>query len=800
MNGMTIIRDMMKQGQTEEPVKEIESYFRAITEHSSDIIIIVDAQGTITYTSPSIERFVGYRPDELIGTSGFDMILPDDNPRASEDFIRALLTKEVVIPNSFRIRHKDGTERIFEGVGKNLLDNPIVAGFVMNVRDITDRRRAEEDLLAVNRRLHDIIDFLPDATFAIDKERKVVAWNRAIEEMTGVAASDMLGRGDYEYSLPFYGERRPILIDLIFEKVADDLAAKYSAIERRRNFIFAETCIPSLRGKEVHLWGKASALLDVGGNLIGAIESIRDVTDRKVVEEALRQSEVKYRAIFENATEGIFQIAKDGSFISVNKAFARIFGYATPEELIFHVRQVKHEMYAHQEDRERIRSLLGETGQVRGVECEFIDKHGRKIWVAINAHNVSDASGRFLHYEGTVVDISDRKLMEQKLLDTKDKLAEAQRIGRIGSWEYDLSTGAMWYSDELCHIGGCDPQQGPFDLETTLQRVHREDREVVAKALEAAVGEMKPYDLSHRIVCPDGSERIIHSRGKVFCDSVGRPVRIAGITQDITKEKILERQVMHQEKLASLGMLVSGIAHEINNPNNFITFNIPILRDYVRELMRIADAYADAHPDYELFGMTYREFREDIFNLLDNIEHGTGRIDGTVRKLQEFSRKKNGEERRLASIEEVVSQAVAICRSQIGRMVKDFEVETAPELPAMLTDADALEQILVNILINAGQAADKEESRIALRLVSRASWENRIIIEIEDNGAGMDQATKNSIFDPFFTTKPRGKGTGLGLYIARNLIQSLGGSIEVESEPGRGSLFRISLPELNIHG
>ena len=659
-----------------------------------------------------------------------------------------------------------------------------------------DGKGAEKALLAANRCLFDIIDFLPDATFAIDKERRVVAWNRAIEKMTGVAASDMLGRGNYEYSLPFYGERRPIFIDLLFESGDGNLSGKYTNIDKLGDAIIGETCIPSLRGKEVYLFGKVSALRDVEGNVVGAIESIRDVTDRKVAEEALRQSEAKYRAIFENATEGIFQIAADGIFLNLNQAFARIFGYASPEELIHGVRHINHQMYVHPEDREKIKDILAETGQIQNNDCEFIDKQGRKKWVSINAHTVRDATGCFLYYEGTVTDISERKLMEQKLLETKDKLYEAQRIGHIGSWSYDLVSGAMWCSDEMCRIVGCDPSQSPFDLDISLQRVHREDREGVAKALEAAVAEMKPYDLSHRMVLPDGSERIIHSRGRVFCDSQGHPTRIAGITRDITKEKILERQVMHREKLASLGMLVSGIAHEINNPNNFITFNIPILRDYVGELMRITDIYAANHPDYELFGMTYSEFREDIFNLLDNIEHGTDRIDGIVRKLQGFSRKKNGEERRLADVEEIVSKAVALCRSQIGRTVNAFEVEITPGLPSMQTDADALEQVLINILINAGQAADKEESRIVLRVAGGASWKNRIIIEIDDNGAGMDQATKDGIFKPFFTTKPRGKGTGLGLYIANNLIESLGGAIEVESEPGRGSLFRIIIPEV----
>ncbi len=781
-------------------VKESESYFRAITEHSSDIVFIVDAQGTITYASPSVTRFIGYHPSELIGTSGFDLIVADQSPRAFADFFQALLTKEIAIPNAFPVRHKDGTVRFLEGVGTNLLDNPDVAGFIINVRDMTERLLAEEELRAANRRLHDIIDFLPDATFAVDRERRVVAWNRAIEEMTGVEAAAMIGKGDYEYSLPFYGERRPILIDLLFETEDSTLAAKYTAITRRGNVIIAETRIPSLRGREVYLWGKASALRNGEGQIIGAIESIRDITDHKKAVAALRQSETKYRAIFENATEGIFQIALDGSFISVNQAFARIFGYEAPEEVIADLRQVRYSFYNDPADRDRIRALLAETGQILGLECEFITRHGRKIWVAINAHNVCDAAGRVLYYEGTVTDITTRKLMEKNLRETKDKLVEAQRIGRIGSWEYDPSSGAMWFSEEMCNIIGYERGQGPFTLEMMRQYIHEDDQERVFRAMQESLADGKPFDLTCRIVVSDGGERIVHSQGKVFGEDQERPLRLVGITRDITRESILERQVIHQEKLASLGMLVSGIAHEINNPNNFIMFNIPILKDYTRELMRIADGYAGKHPDYELFGMTYREFREDIFKLLDNIEHGSTRIDATISKLQEFSRKKREEDRRLATVAEVVRQAVAICQSQIERMVGTFTVELAPELPPIITDADALEQVLINILINAGQAADKAEARIVLRVLAGASWKDRIIIEIEDNGSGMDQATLNSIFNPFFTTKPRGKGTGLGLYITKNLLEGLGGTIEVKSEPGRGSLFRIVIPELTIHG
>jgi len=136
----------LRQKRPKEELRIREEYFRALIEHSLDIIFVVDRKGTITYVSPSVERFLGYKPAELIGKSGFRFIVPSDVPRAVYEFGKAILTKEVVIPNSFRIQRKDGVECVLEGVGKNLLDNPSVKGFVMNVRDITERRRAEEAL------------------------------------------------------------------------------------------------------------------------------------------------------------------------------------------------------------------------------------------------------------------------------------------------------------------------------------------------------------------------------------------------------------------------------------------------------------------------------------------------------------------------------------------------------------------------------------------------------------------------------------------------------------------------------
>jgi signal transduction histidine kinase len=255
----------------------------------------------------------------------------------------------------------------------------------------------------------------------------------------------------------------------------------------------------------------------------------------------------------------------------------------------------------------------------------------------------------------------------------------------------------------------------------------------------------------------------------------------------------MERQLMQSEKLASLGFLVSGVAHEINNPNNFITFNLPILRDYLKELMPIIDDYTKDHQGFELFRMSYPEFRKDIFKLLDNIEHGSSRINATVSGLREFSRTKDKKERVLVDIRQVTEKGIAICQGKIRRMVKSFEVNIPEDLPQIYTDPEALEHVLVNLLINAGQAADKEDSWIRLSVRLGNTRRDHLIIEVSDNGCGMDEETMGKIFDPFFTTKPSGKGTGLGLSVCHTQVESLGGRIEVESEPGKGSTFRVIL-------
>jgi signal transduction histidine kinase len=272
-------------------------------------------------------------------------------------------------------------------------------------------------------------------------------------------------------------------------------------------------------------------------------------------------------------------------------------------------------------------------------------------------------------------------------------------------------------------------------------------------------------------------------------------IDIALYKHKIEMKTKMELKRIQNEKLASIGFLVSGVAHEINNPNNFISFNIPILKEYLMDLLPIVDEYAQAHGDFEPSGMTYAEFREDLFKILLNIEHGSKRIHRTVSQLQEFSRKKEKAAAVPIDIKDVFEKAVSVSRSKVEHAVKHLRVKVSQNMPPIHSDPNVIEQIVTNLLINAAQAADKKDAWVEIRARLGDRPQGRFIIEVKDNGSGMSRETKAKVFEPFFTTKPRGEGIGLGLALCQNLASGLKGKMEVESEPGKGSLFRLVLPE-----
>lgn len=310
--------------------------------------------------------------------------------------------------------------------------SPILSARLQRDGQERNRRKVEEALRASEQRLADIIDFLPDATFAIDREGTVIAWNRAIEEMTEVPKEEMIGKGNFEYALPFYGQRRPIMIDLVFAD-EEEIRKNYVAVSRLGNTIVAEAFVPgTYGGKGANLWGIATPLYDKSGEISAAIESIRDVTERKKAEETLRKAESKYRAIFENAMEGIFQTTPEGGYVTANPAHARMLGYDSPEELISSVTDIGRQTYTDPAQRAEVKRLLTENGYIKDHPVQLTRKDGKTIWVTIDASTIRDQDGKDLFYQGYMLDITDRKRAEDERQKLEAQLHHAQKMESVG--------------------------------------------------------------------------------------------------------------------------------------------------------------------------------------------------------------------------------------------------------------------------------------------------------------------------------------------------------------------------------
>lgn len=285
-------RDITLRKKAEEARKESEERYRLITENMSEVIFLStpDPDMRYAYVSPSVKQ-AGYNPSELIGRSPFEIFIiePEDIEVVKQSYNMVVNQKSRNV-SEYRIRIRDGSRAWVETTANPILD---VEGNLIYIlgssRDITMRKRAEEALKESQAQMADIISFLPDAIMAIDLNGSVMIWNRAMEILTGVKAKDMLGKGDYEYSLPFYGYKRPILVDMVL-KPHDGFESEYLGFKREESAVVGEVFIPTFGPHGSYLLAKATALYDEIGNIVGAIESVRDMTERRLMEQKLERS------------------------------------------------------------------------------------------------------------------------------------------------------------------------------------------------------------------------------------------------------------------------------------------------------------------------------------------------------------------------------------------------------------------------------------------------------------------------------------------------------------------------------
>lgn len=756
--------------------------------------------------------------------------------------------------------------------------------------------------------LINIIDFIPEPTFAIDTTRRVIACNRSIEKILGVKREEILGKDCREYSNLVYGEKRPLFVEIIFDD-SQKTERFFKDVTRKDSVLYGKTFIPSInREKGGYVMVMAAPIRDEKGNIIGAVETIRDITEKKETEEALRKSEEKYINIYENAIEGMYQSTPDGRYISANPAMAYMLGYDSPEDMICSIVDIERQVYAIIEDRKRFKVSMERDGYVRDFETQLYRKDGSIIWVSLNGRAIKGSSGSPLYYEGFVVDITKRKKAETKL---KEEIGfnrvliqnspafyiaispegrvlfmnrsllkalgytEREVIGRdcltsffpaeereslsrvfnkiIKNRERTVNENhiigkdgtkrlVQWHSmpivdrdDKIEYFFGVgiditERKKAERHLEEERQRFFLlAENAPFGLALIESNGrftyintkfkEMFGYDMNDtpdgRTWCrkvypdPDYRRRVIATwfndvekfkqnpsmkEGRqwtftVTCkDNTQKFINFILVLlptgsylmtyEDITELKQLQSQLLHSQKMEALGSFVGGVAHDFNN---ILTAVMGFAR---LAMMRI-------------------EEKERLRAYISLIMTASEKASRLIKKLLSFARK---QETNLEVID--LNNIIEHSKELLKRLTReDIELEFSLSDSKINVMADAVQigQVLINLVANARDAMP-QGGRLKIQTATTYLDEKFVdvyrygkpghyaLITISDTGTGIPEELKNKIFEPFFTTKEIDKGTGLGLSIVYGIIKQHKGYIDLESQPGHGTTFRIYIP------
>ena len=408
------VRDISQRKQIERTLRESEERFRTLIETTKDLVFVVDRRGCFTYSNPRFKEILGHEPQELMEKPFIYIIAPESIASVTDHFKRGIKGQDVPAYEALLL-HKNGKRIPVEFVATTMRDaeGKAIGRFGIG-RDITERKRAEEATRESHQRLSDIVNFLPDATLAVDLEGRVLAWNLAIEEMTGIKKQDMIGRGDHEYARPFYGMRRPMLIDLALKPDAD-IEKNYSFVSRDKDSVIAESVSRHLiPGQDVFLWIKATSICNASGNIVGAIETIRDITQRKKAEDNLRQSEERYRTIIENIEDGYYEVDLKGNITFLNDAALRIMGVPRSE-----IEGTNFRAFVAGDDADVIFGIFLEVYKTgtpfRGLPWRLIRPDGKEQHLEISVSLIRDAAAQLAGFRGIMHDITERRKSEKAI-------------------------------------------------------------------------------------------------------------------------------------------------------------------------------------------------------------------------------------------------------------------------------------------------------------------------------------------------------------------------------------------------
>jgi PAS domain S-box-containing protein len=367
--------------------------------------------------------------------------------------------------------------------------------------------------------------------------------------------------------------------------------------------------------------------------------------------------------------------------------------------------------------------------------------------------------------------ILDRERAEDALRASERRLARVLQGSNDAFWEVELAAGVVIHSARWTEITGRGPRQSVAEWKAD---VHPEDLDALWAAIqEHLAGRSTQVTAEHRVRGRDGDWRWIHLRGRIVAVGPGgRPDRMAGTASDVTERRSLQARLDRASRLAAVGTLAAGIAHEVNNPLAYVTANLRYVEERLRELPEEAP-------------------RDELAGAVADAVDGAQRVRTVVQGLRRFAGP--GGERGPVDVAAELEAAAAIARHEVARRAR-LLLDVAPDLPRVVAGANELGQVFVNLLVNAAQAIGEGRPGEQEVRVKALAEEGRVVVEVADSGPGIPQDVLPRIFDPFFTTKQPGAGSGLGLAICHGIVAAAGGSIQARNAPGSGAVFRIELP------
>ena len=614
------------------------------------------------------------------------------------------------------------------------------------IRQAVQQRKAETSIRDLERREADIINFLPDATFAIDTKGVVIAWNRAIEEMTGVSAAAILGKGDYEYSIPFYGQRQPILINQIYES-DEIIAKKYTHIIHKKDVLIADTTLPHPNGKPVTLMGKASPLYNRQGEIIGAIESIRDITEQKKVEGALQESEKRFRELADLLPQVVYEADTDGNLTYANHTAFERFGYIEND---FKQGLNIWQMLA-PDDLKRVsadfRTMIeGKGGTEHTGEYMALRKDGSMFPVTIYSSPIV-VNGRITGLRGIIVDITERKRAEEALRESEE------RYRRLIAQSFDAvvihQDGSVVFANDAA--ARLVKAKSPAEMirHATLDFVDPAFFGIVSGRIKAMVetpAAAVPL-IEERFRCLDGTAVDVEviATAAVY---EGKPA-VQVVARDISGRKRTEEALWAANR--QLNILNSITRHDIRNQLIALRSAIDLIdRDPLDPKTR---------------------------KLIDIAEKAAQTINGQIEFTKEYEQL-GLKEPRWQNVSEVFRHAL------LQFLIGDISIDMPADEYEIFADP-LLEKVFYNLIDNAFRHGGNV-TRISL---SCQEEDGGLTIFMQDNGQGIPDEDKRLIFEKNF-----GRNTGLGLFLSREILLITGISIIESGMLGQGARFELMIP------